>query len=60
MEGGTDAMSTLISSLVTGFTTMAGNILDAIGQIVPVLLPIFAAFAVVYAGLRIARKLRNG
>lgn len=52
-------MDTLVTSLVSGFTSTASSMLSAVGQIVPVMLPVVGGIAVVTIGVKIFRKL-NG
>lgn len=50
-------MTDLVTSLVTGFTTTANSMLSAIGQIVPVMLPVVGGLAVVTLGIKVFRKM---
>lgn len=50
-------MESLVTSLVTGFTTTATSMMDAIGKIVPVALPVCGAVMVVGIGIKIFKKL---
>lgn len=49
-------MSDLTNALVSGFTSIAGDMVSAIGSIVPVALPVLAAVAVVGLGIRVFKK----
>lgn len=49
-------MSTVVTSLTTAITTFAGEAMDAIGAIVPVVLPIMGAIVVVGIGIRVFKK----
>lgn len=50
-------MEALVQSLTTGFTTTATSMLTAIGNIVPVMLPIIGGIGVVSIGVKVFKKL---
>ena len=50
-------MDALVTSLTSGFTTVANNMMSAIGSIVPVALPVLGGVMVVGIGIKIFRKL---
>lgn len=50
-------MDTLITALVSGFTTMATDALNGIGQVVPVVLPILGAVIVIGIVIRVVRRI---
>ena len=50
-------MKGLVSSLTTGFTDVATQALNAVGGIVPVMLPVVGGIAVVKLGVKIFRSL---
>lgn len=52
----TNTMETLISALTTGFGTIAGNVIDGIEGIVPVMLPVLGAVMIVRVGIAIAKR----
>lgn len=45
----------LVSSMTTGFSTMASDILGAIGSILPVVLPVMGGVLVVAIGIKTAK-----
>ena len=49
-------MENLTTALVSGFTTVASDMMTAIGSIVPVALPLMAAVAVVGLGIKVFKK----
>lgn len=49
-------MTELTTALVTGFTNVATDMVNAIGSIVPVVLPVMAAVAVVGLGIKVFKK----
>lgn len=49
-------MTTVITALTTGITSIAGDALNAIGSVLPVALPIAGAGIVVAIGLRVFKK----
>lgn len=55
MEG--SGIDSLITSMTSGFTTMAGDALDGIGSVVPVVLPILAAIIVVGIVIKVVRRI---
>lgn len=55
MEG--DAMSNVITALTNGFTDMAGNAMDGISAVVPVVLPILAAIIVIGVVIKVVRRI---
>lgn len=50
-------METLIAALVSGFTTMASDALNGIGQVVPVVLPILAAIIVIGIITKVVKRI---
>lgn len=50
-------MDSLVTSLTTGFTSVANSALSAIGGIVPVMLPVVGGVAVIKLGVKIFRSL---
>lgn len=59
MEEGASAMSTVISALTTGLTTVANDILGAIGSILPIALPIMGAMIVIGVAYRTFKKAKD-
>ncbi len=51
------ALSGMVTNLVTGITGFASSALSAIGQIVPVALPIFGAGVVIAIAIKTLKKL---
>lgn len=51
------ALSGMVTNLVTGITGFATSALSAIGQIVPVALPIFGAGVVIAIAIKTLKKL---
>jgi hypothetical protein len=49
-------MADLVTDMTTAFTTGSTSMLGAIGDIVPVALPVLVAIAVVGVGIRIFKK----
>lgn len=49
-------MEALITALVSGFTTMTTDTLSGIGQVVPVVLPIFAAIVLISVVQRVVKR----
>lgn len=60
MEGSASSVTDVISTLVSAFTTMAGNAMDGIAQILPVVLPILAAIIVIGIVIRIVKRITGG
>lgn len=56
MVGLTAESSTLVTALTTAFQGCVTDILDAITSILPICLPVLAAFAVVGVGIKIFKK----
>lgn len=50
-------MDALVTSLTTGFTSMASSALSAIGSIVPVMLPITGGIMVIGIVIRVVKQL---
>lgn len=50
-------MTSVISALTDGFTTMATNALDGIATVVPVVLPILAAIIVIGIVIRVVKRI---
>lgn len=57
---GGGAMEGLVSSMTSGFATMASDALSAIGSIMPVVLPVMGGIIVVGIGIKIAKKMTKG
>ena len=53
MEGTT---STIISSLTNALTTIAGDMTDAIAQVVPIAVPVIGGLLVVTIGIKAFKK----
>lgn len=49
-------MEGLVTSLTSGFSTIATDMLSAIGSIVPVALPVLGGVAVVGIGIKLFKK----
>lgn len=52
------AMNGLVTNLVTGITGFASDALIAIGQVVPVALPIFGAGLIIAVAVKTMKKLK--
>lgn len=50
-------MSGVTTAIVTGLTTTATGALDAIGEIVPVAMPVLGAVMVATIGIRVFKKI---
>lgn len=57
MGGESTPMQDIITALTTAFTTMAGDALDGIAAIVPVVLPILAAIIVIGIVIKVVRRI---
>lgn len=57
VSGNSIAMTGLVTNLVTGITGFAQSALSAIGQVVPVALPIFGAGVVIAIAIKTMKKL---
>lgn len=57
---GSSAIDTLVTSMETSFTSMTSDMMDGIGGILPIVLPIVGAVAVVFLGVRLFKKLSKG
>lgn len=57
LEGETSAISTVVNSMTSSFTTQVADITAGIGSIVPVLLPIVGVIAVVFIGIKLFRRM---
>lgn len=54
--GPTSKMDALVTSLTSGFTTIANNMLSGIGSIAPVALPVLGGVALVGIGIKVFKK----
>lgn len=52
----TSKMDALVTSLTSGFTTIANDMLDGIGKIAPVALPVLGGVALVGIGIKVFKK----
>lgn len=52
-------MEGLITALTTGFGTVVGDVLSAIGTIAPVALPIMGAIIVITIAIKVFKKVSN-
>lgn len=50
-------MSDIITSLTTAFTTMAGDAMDGIAAVLPVVLPILGAIIVIGIVIKIVKRI---
>lgn len=57
MEGGTSTISTVIGALKDAFEAMAGNAMDGIAQVLPVVLPILAAIIVIGLVIKVVKRI---
>lgn len=57
LGGSTSAISDVVSSMTTSFTSQVSDITAGIGSIVPVLLPIVGVIAVVFIGMKLFRRM---
>lgn len=53
-------MEALTTALTSGFTTIASDVLSAMGAIAPVALPVLGGGIVVYAGIKIFKRFSRG
>lgn len=51
-----ETTSTIASALATSFTSMATDIMDTIGTVLPIILPILGAIAVIGVGIKVFKK----
>lgn len=58
-ETATTAMDTIQSALTSGFTSMVGDVMTAIGNVLPVVLPIFGAMMVISIVIGLVRKFKR-
>lgn len=56
----TSVIGGLTSSMVSSFTSMVSDMMSGIGSILPVVLPITGAVAVIFLGVRLFKKLSKG
>lgn len=59
-EGAGTSINTIVSSMQTSFQSTASQMMTAIGNILPVLLPIVGAVAVIFLGVRLFKRLSKG
>lgn len=57
-DGGT-SISTVVSAMTSSFQSTANEMLSAIGNILPIVLPIVGAVAVIFLGVRLFRRLTH-
>lgn len=50
-------MEALITALVGGFTTMATDALNGLGQVAPVVLPVLSGLVIVGVIIKVVRKI---
>lgn len=55
-EGTSGTISDVTTGMTTGLTTIASDCMSALGQIVPVALPVMGAIVVISLGIKIFRK----
>lgn len=58
-ESGT-SISTIVTSMQTSFQSTANEMMSAVGNILPILLPIVGAIAVIFLGVRLFKRLSKG
>lgn len=59
MESAT-AMQTITTALVNGFTTIVSDIMTGIGNVLPVVLPVFGALMLIGIILGLVKKFKRG
>lgn len=59
MESAT-AMQTITNALVSGFTTIVNDIMTGIGNVLPVVLPVFGALMLIGIILSLVKKFKKG
>lgn len=59
MESAT-AMQTITNALVNGFTTIVSDIMTGIGNVLPVVLPVFGALMLIGIILGLVKKFKRG
>lgn len=60
VSGGGSALDTISTALTSAFTTTAGDILDAIGTILPIVLPIVGAFVLIGLAIKVFKVAKRG
>lgn len=58
-ESGT-SISTIVTSMQSSFQSTANEMMSAVGNILPILLPIVGAIAVIFLGVRLFKRLSKG
>lgn len=56
MEGGTDIMADAVTALTTGFTTVATSITGAIGDLLPIVIPIAGTLVLIGIGYKVFKR----
>lgn len=51
-----NAMSTITSAMTTAFTSIVGDMMTTIGNILPIVLPIVGAVSVISLGVKLFRR----
>lgn len=59
MESAT-AMQTITNALVSGFTSIVNDIMTGIGNVLPVVLPVFGALMLIGIILSLVKKFKKG
>lgn len=54
------AMQTITTALVNGFTTIVNDIMAGIGNVLPVVLPVFGALMLIGIILGLVKKFKRG
>lgn len=54
------AMQTITSALTTGFTSIVNDIMTGIGNVLPVVLPVFGALMLIGIILGLVKKFKRG
>ena len=52
-----NAISTITSAMTTAFTSIVGDMMTTIGGILPIVLPVVGAVAVIFLGVRLFKRL---
>lgn len=53
-------IQTITNSMVSSFTSMTSDMMSGVGSILPVVLPIVGAIAVIFLGVRLFNRLSKG
>ena len=59
MENAVTGMADVVGAMTTAMTSIAGQVMDGIGDIIPIAAPILGSMIIIRLGIKVFKKLGN-